>query len=433
MTSLTISVIGLGYVGLPVAVSFAEHEFNVIGFDISQSRIDELSHGHDQTNEIDAARLQSARLTFTGDKSSLSKADFHIVAVPTPVDTSNLPDLEPLQTAARIVGEILKPKDIVVFESTVYPGCTEEECIPILETASSLKVNKDFGVGYSPERINPGDKARSFDKITKVVSGSNRETLSAISKTYGAVIDAGIFEAASIKVAEAAKVIENTQRDLNIALVNELSEIFEKLDIETADVLEAAKTKWNFLPFEPGLVGGHCIGVDPYYLTFKAQQLGIEPNVILAGRKTNNNVPGRIAEVCIRWAKEHKKDRLNIGLFGLTFKENVPDARNSKVPEIISTLESCGHNVLAVDPYVGAFACHCSEIKTQWQEISKKMKAAIKQNFDIVILAVPHDVFVSQGWQLFDRFLNVEASLIVDVKSTLVKERKPKNSFLWRL
>ena len=433
MTSHTISVIGLGYVGLPVAVSFAEHGFNVIGFDISKTRIDELSHGHDQTNEVEPGRLQSQRLTFTGDKAHLSKANFHIVAVPTPVDKNNCPDLEPLIDATRTVGEILKSKDIVVFESTVYPGCTEEECIPILEAASDLTVNEDFGVGYSPERINPGDKARSFDKITKVVSGSNSETLSAISKTYGAVIDAGIFEATSIKVAEAAKVIENTQRDLNIALVNELSEIFERLDIETADVLEAAKTKWNFLPFEPGLVGGHCIGVDPYYLTFKAEQLGLEPRVILAGRKTNNAVPSRIVNACVRWAKEHKTGPLNIGVFGLTFKENVPDTRNSKIPEIIDCLEAKGHRVLGVDPFVlneSDMQKHAYE-DSQWFE--DKLNKIVSCELDIVILAVKHDYFVKEGWALFERLLNPKENLVIDIKDCLDRTKKPNSTTIWSL
>ena len=433
MTSHTISVIGLGYVGLPVAVSFAEHGFNVIGFDISQSRIDELSHGHDQTNEIDAARLQCERLTFTSDKANLSKADFHIVAVPTPVDRSNRPDLKPLRDATRTVGEILKPKDIVVFEFTVYPGCTEEECIPILETASKLKVNKDFGVGYSPERINPGDKERSFDKITKVVSGSNSSTLSAISKTYGAVIDAGIFEATSIKVAEAAKVIENTQRDLNIALVNELSEIFERLDIETADVLEAAKTKWNFLPFEPGLVGGHCIGVDPYYLTFKAEQLGLEPTVILAGRKTNNAVPGRIVDACVKWAKEHKTGPLNIGVFGLTFKENVPDSRNSKVPEIVTSLEEHGHRVFQIDPFMGDFSQTQTSTLIDLQHFEDCLNRMILSKLDVAILAVRHDHFTVKGWNLFERFLHPERNLVVDVKGILDRARKPAATTIWSL
>ena len=433
MTSHTISVIGLGYVGLPVAVSFAEHGFNVIGFDISQSRIDELSHGHDQTNEIDAARLQCERVTFTSDKANLSKADFHIVAVPTPVDKSNRPDLKPLRDATRTVGEILKPKDIVVFESTVYPGCTEEECIPILETASKLKVNKDFGVGYSPERINPGDKERSFDKITKVVSGSNSATLSTISKTYGAVIDAGIFEATSIKVAEAAKVIENTQRDLNIALVNELSEIFERLDIETADVLEAAKTKWNFLPFEPGLVGGHCIGVDPYYLTFKAEQLGLEPTVILAGRKTNNAVPGRIVDACVKWAKEHKTGPLNIGVFGLTFKENVPDSRNSKVPEIVASLEEHGHRVFQIDPFMGDFSQTQTSTLIDLQHFEDCLNRMILSKLDVAILAVRHDHFKVKGWNLFERFLHPERNLVVDVKGILDRARKPAATTIWSL
>ena len=433
MTSHTISVIGLGYVGLPVAVSFAEHGFNVIGFDISQSRIDELSHGHDQTNEIDAARLQSQRLTFTSDRAHLSRANFHIVAVPTPVDENNSPDLKPLIDATQTVGEILKSKDIVVFESTVYPGCTEEECIPILEAASDLSVNEDFGVGYSPERINPGDKARSFERITKVVSGSNSETLSAISQTYGAVIGAGIFEATSIKVAEAAKVIENTQRDLNIALVNELSEIFERLDIDTADVLEAAKTKWNFLPFEPGLVGGHCIGVDPYYLTFKAEQLGLEPRVILAGRKTNNAVPSRIVDACFRWAEEYTNGPLNIGVFGLTFKENVPDTRNSKVPEIVASLEDHGHKVFQIDPFMGDFSQTKTSTPIDWQHFEEGLNKIILSKLDIVIVAVRHDHFTAKGWNLFERFLHPERNLVVDVKGTLNRAKKPAATTIWSL
>jgi len=433
VSSRTISVVGLGYVGLPVAVAFAEKGFEVIGFDTSQGRIKELSRGQDHTYEVNPSRLASDKLLFTNDKARLSDADFHIIAVPTPVDRYNRPNLKSLHAATQTVGEILKSNDIVVFESTVYPGCTEEECIPILEKISKLRLNKDFGVGYSPERINPGDKSRGFENITKVVSGSDSSTLATITETYGLVVNAGIFEAASIKVAEAAKIIENTQRDLNIALINELSTIFERLDIKTADVLEAAKTKWNFLSFEPGLVGGHCIGVDPYYLTFKAQQLGLEPNLILAGRKTNNNVPLRISEACIKWAVQNKAKQLNICVFGLTFKENVPDTRNSKVPEIVVHLEKHGHRVFKIDPYVGNASQKQQSTAMDWEYFEDHLNRTISANLDVVILAVKHDYFITKGWDLFAKFLHPKRNLVIDVKGSLDRAKKPVATTIWSL
>jgi len=346
-----VSVIGLGYVGLPVAVAFGQKS-RTIGFDINAVRVAELAAGYDRTGEVGAVELAAADLSFTDQVADLREADFHIIAVPTPVDDARQPDLTPVLKASETVGKALKVGDIVVYESTVYPGVTEEECVPVLERVSGLQCGRDFTVGYSPERINPGDREHTFTRICKVVAGQDAATLDTVAKVYGSVVEAGVFRAASIKVAEAAKVIENTQRDLNIALMNELALIFDRLGIDTLDVLAAAGTKWNFLNFRPGLVGGHCIGVDPYYLTHKAEKIGYHPQVILAGRRINDGMGRFIAQ---RTVKEllragHELQGATVTVLGLTFKENCPDLRNSRVIDIIRELEDYGIAVQVHDP-----------------------------------------------------------------------------------
>lgn len=351
MKDRIISVIGLGYVGLPVAVAFGLRR-RTIGFDINHERIAELQQGFDRTGEVESEVLQRSDILFTNSIDELCQADFHIVAVPTPVDEANQPDLTPMLKASETVAKALKPGDIVVYESTVYPGVTEDECVPILERISGLTCGTDFTVGYSPERINPGDKEHTFTKIKKVVSGQDAATLNTVAEVYESVVTAGVHRASSIKVAEAAKVIENTQRDLNIALMNELAIIFDHMGIDTNDVLEAAGTKWNFLKFKPGLVGGHCIGVDPYYLTHKAEKIGYIPQVILAGRRINDGMGKFIA---LRTVKEmihagHNMLGATVTVLGLTFKEDCPDLRNSKVIDIIAELKDYGINVQVHDP-----------------------------------------------------------------------------------
>ncbi len=347
----SVAVVGLGYVGLPLACALARH-FSVIGFDIGQRRVAELRTGRDRTGEVDEAALQQPTLRLSHEPAELAEASVIIVAVPTPIDARRLPDLSPLESAARTVGAHLRRGAVVAFESTVYPGVTEECCVPLLERASGLTLNRDFYVGYSPERINPGDRVHTVDKIVKVVSGSTPGALELLAGVYGTVVAAGIHKAPSIKVAEAAKVIENTQRDLNIALMNELALIFERLGIDTLDVLEAAGTKWNFLPFRPGLVGGHCIGVDPYYLTFKAQELGYHPEVILAGRRINDNMGMYTAQKVIKLlaAAGRPVHGARVGIFGLTFKENVPDLRNTRVVDIHNELLQYSARPLVHDP-----------------------------------------------------------------------------------
>jgi len=346
-----VSVIGLGYVGLPVAVAFGKRK-RTVGFDINSTRIAELRKGHDRTGEVTPEDLAAADILFTSDIDELRQADFHIVAVPTPVDNANQPDLTPVLRASETAGKALKKEDIVVYESTVYPGVTEEECVPILERVSGLTCGTDFTVGYSPERINPGDKEHTFTKIKKVVSGQDAETLEIVASVYESVVTAGVHRAPTIKVAEAAKVIENTQRDLNIALMNELALIFDRLGIDTGDVLEAAGTKWNFLGFRPGLVGGHCIGVDPYYLTHKAEMIGYIPQVILAGRRINDSMGKYIAQQAIREMilAGHNVLDARVTVLGLTFKEDCPDLRNSRVIDIIRELEGYGVQLQVSDP-----------------------------------------------------------------------------------
>lgn len=406
-----ISVIGLGYVGLPVAVAFGKVH-RTIGFDINSVRISELRNGHDRTGEVAPEELVATDILFTYRIDELHQADFHIVAVPTPVDEANRPDLSLLLKASATVGKALKKGDIVVYESTVYPGVTEEECVPVLERISGLTFGADFTVGYSPERINPGDKEHTFTKIKKVVSGSNLETLEIVAQVYESVITTGVHRATSIKVAEAAKVIENTQRDLNIALMNELALIFDKLGIDTLDVLEAAGTKWNFLPFRPGLVGGHCIGVDPYYLTHKAEKIGYIPQVILAGRRINDGVGKFIAQRTIREMIHAGHNILGstVTVLGLTFKENCPDIRNSKVIDIIRELQDYGIIVQVHDPLVDS-----TEVEHEYglkMTPFEKLKPA-----DAVVVAVAHQQYREMPVEEYKGLIT--GSVLIDVKGIL--------------
>lgn len=388
---ITIGIIGLGYVGLPLAIEFSKH-FNVIGFDVNKTRVDELSQKYDRTLEVSQNSLSLALdrgFVLTAQGKNLDVVNIFIVTVPTPVQAGNKPDIMPLLSASKLVGLHLSAGDIVIYESTVYPGCTEEDCVPVLEETSGLSYNKDFSVGYSPERINPGDKARTLPNITKIVSGSNQSTLETLVKLYGTIIGAGIYPADSIKVAEAAKVIENCQRDINIAFVNELALIFDKLDINTDAVLAAAQTKWNFLPFKPGLVGGHCIGIDPYYLTHKAQMVGYYPEVILSGRRINDSMHVHVASSCIKAliAKDYKISDSEILVLGLTFKENCPDIRNSKVFDLISELSSYRLSISVYDPYIK------NENLLNSSRVSILKNQPVFQDYDLIIHAVNHDEF----------------------------------------
>ncbi|CAO3439682.1 nucleotide sugar dehydrogenase [Azospirillum doebereinerae] len=421
-----ISVIGLGYVGLPVAVAFGRAGASVVAFDIDAGRIAELREGRDRTGEVEPDKLADARLTFTADPADLARADFHIVAVPTPIDDAKLPDLGPLLSATRSVGRRLKRGDIVVYESTVYPGATERECVPILERESGLRFGADFGVGFSPERINPGDREHRFETIVKVVSGSDAATLDMVAAVYGSVVTAGVHRAPSIAVAEAAKVLENTQRDLNIALMNELSVILHKLGVDTQDVLAAAGTKWNFLRFFPGLVGGHCIGVDPYYLTHRAQQVGHHPEVILSGRRINDSMGSHIARETVKILLKDGGSDLRVTVLGLTFKENVPDIRNTRVIDVVRELESFGIAVAVHDPHADADSCrHEYGLElTPGEELAPA---------DAVILAVAHDEFRRGGWPLIAGLLKGGRGLAVDVRACLDRAATPDGVRLWRL
>jgi UDP-N-acetyl-D-galactosamine dehydrogenase len=423
----SISITGLGYVGLPIAIAF-DQTMKVIGFDVNQSRIDELKNGIDRTGEVKLDMLRTSNISFTSDFNELSKANFHIITVPTPIDDAKKPNLKPLLSASKTVGKILKKGDIVVYESTVYPGVTEDECAPILESQSGLKCGKDFFLGYSPERINPGDKKNTLNTIVKIISAQDQNTLNIIADVYSLVVDAGLYKAPSIKVAEAAKVIENIQRDLNIALINELAILFKKMNIDTHDVLDAASTKWNFLSFEPGLVGGHCIGVDPYYLTYKSTLLGYEPEVILAGRKINNAVGKYITDTVINNLKAKHKDLSGVvvTVLGVTFKENIPDIRNTKVLDILMELEKHPMEIQIYDPYVDS-----DEFKNQYKFTVTELNN-IKES-DAIILAVPHSNFVEQGWELISKLVNPDSCIVFDVKSILKRSSKPKNIELFRL
>ena len=412
MEKMQVGVIGLGYVGLPVAVAMAS-KHNVVGFDLDQLRIKELQAGFDRTMEVDKAELVESDILFTNEITNLYDCNFFIIAVPTPIDNHKVPNIESLLGASRSVAACLKSGDIVVYESTVFPGATEEYCIPILEKESGLKFNTDFFVGYSPERINPGDKINTFTTITKVVSGSTKDALTKISKLYGSVIDADIYPAKSIKVAEAAKVIENTQRDLNIAFINELSVLFHKLDISIWDVLDAAKTKWNFLGFEPGLVGGHCIGVDPYYLTYQAQKLGHDPDFILAGRRINEGMSVFIVQQII---KEMIKINSNftqaeILILGCTFKENCPDLRNSKVIDVIRELTEFSFNIDVMDPIANFDSFETELPINTYSKIPDK-------KYDVILVMVPHDQFLEIKSLEFKK-LRKEKSIVFDLKNKI--------------
>lgn len=422
-----IAVVGLGYVGLPVAVAFGK-KHPVIGFDINPKRIETLKAGEDYTNEVETEDLKACNIEFTNEPEKLKSADFIIVAVPTPIDGHNQPNLTPLLKASETVGQNLSSGTIVVFESTVYPGVTEDECVPVLEKASGLKNGEDFFVGYSPERINPGDREHTFTKILKVVSGQTSEVLDIIADVYASVVEAGVHKASSIKVAEAAKVIENTQRDVNIALMNELALIFDRLGIDTTEVLEAAGTKWNFLKFSPGLVGGHCIGVDPYYLTHKAEAVGHHPEVILAGRRINDGVGRYIARTVVKKLINYGVviQGATVTVLGLTFKENVPDLRNSKVIDIIRELEEYGVNIQVADPQANPDAAfyEYGVNLVPYKELEKA---------DAVILAVPHNEYKLEGWEGIEKLLVENANVVVDIKSVLPRSEKPEIIDLWRL
>ena len=403
-----VSVIGLGYVGLPLAVAYAEkHTAEVIAFDISDSRIKELKKGIDVTKEVESNKLSLPNLVFTNEPSNLCRADFHIIAVPTPIDKSLQPDLSFLESASKTIASILKKGDIVVYESTVYPGVTEEECVPVLEYFSGLKFGEDFFVGYSPERINPGDKNHGLSDIVKVVSAQNKETLDIVSEVYGSIISAGIYQASSIRIAEAAKVIENTQRDINIAFINELKIIFDKMDIDIHDVLSAAATKWNFLNFQPGLVGGHCIGVDPYYLTYKAQELGYHPNMILSGRRVNDSMSKYFTEKVIKEmiGRGINVSEAKVGILGITFKENCPDIRNSKVIDMVKEFKSYNINTVIVDPVADRDEVY------QRHQIEIRRADDIK-NSNAIIVAVPHKEFKSDEFRDIVR----SAQVCLDIK-----------------
>lgn len=420
-----IAVVGLGYVGLPVAVAFGK-ENKVIGFDVNTQRIEELINNIDCTNEVTINELKEANIKFTNDKKELTTANFIIVAVPTPIDEHNQPDLTPLIKASETVGSVLQKGTIVVFESTVYPGATEEVCVPILEKESKLVYGKDFYVGYSPERINPGDTTHRFTTIKKIVAGQNETITNEMAEVYGSVIEAGVYKASSIKVAEAAKVIENTQRDVNIALMNELSIIFNQLDIDTSEVLKAAGTKWNFLNFKPGLVGGHCIGVDPYYLTYKAESIGYHPEVILSGRRINDNIAKFIAlniiKALIKQGITIQGAKVNV--YGLTFKENCPDLRNTKVIQVIKELKEYGLEIYSHDPVADKVEA------TKIYGIELQDFETLPQA-DVAIFAVAHDLYLQQK----QSYLNLikDKGVICDVKAIIADDDVKATQYLWRL
>lgn len=423
-----IAVMGLGYVGLPVAVAFGQTH-PVVGFDIKSARIAELKAGHDSTEEVLPADLAQAKIQYTDQIEDLKKCDFFIIAVPTPVDSGNKPDLSPLIGASRSVGKALKKGDIVVYESTVYPGATEEDCVPVLEKESGLKFGVDFTVGYSPERINPGDKEHTFTKIKKIVSGSDVATLEIVAQVYASVVVAGVHRASSIKVAEAAKVIENTQRDLNIALMNELAVIFKRMDIDTQEVLDAAGSKWNFMPFKPGLVGGHCIGVDPYYLTHKAEKLGYIPQVILAGRRINDNMGRFVARNTIKTmiAKGIDVSKSTIGILGITFKENCPDIRNSKVIDIIRELQDYGVNVVVADPHADS-----ADVQHEYNLPLSPINA--QNQVDALVVAVSHTEYRNLNAQQLREMVKGPSPVIVDVKCIQPRAALEAVGFhVWRL
>ncbi|HEX8041319.1 MAG TPA: nucleotide sugar dehydrogenase [Chryseosolibacter sp.] len=404
-----IGIIGLGYVGLPLAAEFGK-VMDVVGFDINKNRIEELKKGYDRTREVEPEELKaSTKLAYSSDKNDLRQVNYFIVTVPTPVDDSKKPDLRPLVSASKTVGSVLKKGDIVIYESTVYPGCTEEVCVPVLEESSGLKFNVDFFAGYSPERINPGDKLHRVTTIKKVTSGSTPEVADKVDNLYRKIIKAGTHKASSIKVAEAAKVIENSQRDINIAFVNELALIFDRIGIDTNEVLEAAGTKWNFLPFKPGLVGGHCIGVDPYYLTHKAESLGYHSQVILAGRKINDNMGIYIANTVIKLMAKNDVaiNKASVLVLGVTFKEDCPDIRNSRVVDVVQELKSFGTAVDIYDPHADA-----AEVK---HEYGLTTIPSLSKQYDAIVLAVGHKEFRNMDWERIKH----SKTVVYDVKGFL--------------
>ncbi len=413
-----LAVVGLGYVGLPIALEFAK-KISVIGFDISKKRIEMMRNRIDPSDELEASAFDGTDIEFTDDLQKLSGASFYIVAVPTPVDKNNEPDLLPVTRASETIGKVISKGDYVVFESTVYPGCTEEDCLPIIEKLSGLKVVQDFKLGYSPERINPGDKHHTLSSIVKVVSGCDAESLDTIARVYELVVKAGVHKASSIKVAEAAKIIENTQRDLNIALMNELSIIFNKMNINTYEVLEAAGTKWNFLKFQPGLVGGHCIGVDPYYLTYKARMLDYNAQVILAGRSINDGMAAMVANMVKSFLDENcTSEKPKVLVMGATFKENVSDIRNSKVADVIHTLKSFPIEVHITDPH--------AESDSLQHEYGFSLTQDLQNDYDAVIVAVPHKAYAEMGDDAFAK-MTKEGALVADLKGIYrgkIKSRK---------
>lgn len=424
-----IAVIGLGYVGLPLAIELAK-KFDVVGFDVNKAKLDKYLSGIDVTDEVGDEALNETSLKFTSEEEELQSCKFHIVAVPTPINTDKTPNLNPVIGASETVGRNLTKGSIVVYESTVYPGTTEEVCIPILEEVSGLEFGTDFKVGYSPERINPGDRVNTLTKITKIVSGSDESALREIANLYGSIIEAGVFEAESIKVAEAAKVIENSQRDINIAFMNELSMVFNKMDINTKAVLEAAGTKWNFLKFTPGLVGGHCIGVDPYYFTYKAEQLGYHSQIILSGRKINDDMGKYIASNIIKKMIKAKQeiDGARVAIFGLTFKENVPDVRNTKIIDIITELEEYGVETLVYDPV--------AENEEVYNEFNIRLVEQEElTELDCVVFAVPHKEFQeSYSLDNVEELYKNDSKVLIDIKSIFDrKESEARGYHYWSL
>ena len=422
-----IAVVGLGYVGLPVALAFARKFPDVLGFDIDTARVDALETGHDWTGECERESLEASTLRFTAAPADLKQSNFYIVAVPTPIDGNRQPDLGAIESASRTVGAVLAKGDVVVFESTVYPGVTEDVCGPILSRISGLAVGRDFHLGYSPERINPGDAEHTIERIVKIVSADDAATLERVAAAYGAVVEAGIHRAPSIKVAEAAKVIENTQRDLNIALMNELALIFDRLDIPTRDVLAAAGTKWNFLPFTPGLVGGHCIGVDPYYLTAKAQEVGYQPEVILAGRRINDSMAAYVGQRMVKFLahRDGGPRDARVGILGLTFKENIPDLRNSMVPRIAKTLQDAAIDILIHDPMADS------------DDARKTFDLTLSAldtfgGLDGLILAVPHSDYRRRPAKELVGMVR-PGGVLIDIKSMLSEDDVPEGMTYWSL
>ena len=422
-----ISVLGLGYVGLPVATAFGRAGFQVVGFDIDARRISELARGYDRTNEVESDAVNAPGLRFTSVAEDLRAADFHIVTVPTPIDASKSPDLEPLRRASATIGKALKRGDIVVYESTVYPGVTEEVCIPAIEIASGLKWKVDFNVGYSPERINPGDREHRFENILKIVSADTVETLDIVDATYCGVVKAGTHRAPSIRVAEFAKVLENTQRDVNIALINEVALICDRIGVDTQDVLKAAGTKWNFLPFRPGLVGGHCIGVDPFYIAHKAEAAGYHPHVILSGRRVNDSMGLYVANRVARYVMRNSNSSGPVvTLLGVTFKENVPDIRNTRVVDIANELKEFGITVQLHDPKAdGTMLEHEYGLTLTALD---RLKPA-----DAIVLSVAHRTYAKGGWGLVRSLLKPAGGFVADIPAMLDRPTMPAGVTLWRL